>query len=99
MVISTLRYPPQDPVVFGLCGSLFLALGLVSILGLRSPLKFVPILLMELIYKPVWIVAVALPLFMKGQFPFYVVFMTVIFLTFIIGNLIAIPFGYLFSKE
>ena len=98
-VQSSFRYPPQDPVMFGLCGSLFLALGLVSILGLRSPLKFVPVLLLELVYKPVWIVAVALPLFLKGQFPFYVVFMTAVFITFIIGNLIAIPFGYLFGKK
>ena len=51
-VQSVFRYPPQDPVMFGLCGSLFLALGLVSILGLRSPLKFVPVLLLELVYKP-----------------------------------------------
>jgi hypothetical protein len=98
-VQSSFRYPPQDPVMFGLCGSLFLALGLVSILGLRSPLKFVPVLLLELVYKPVWIVAVALPLFLKGQFPFYVVFMTAVFITFIIGNLIAIPFSNLFSKN
>jgi len=96
---SVLRFPPQDGVVFGLGGSLFLALGLISILGLRSPLKFVPILLLELVYKPVWLIAVALPLFLKGQFPFYVVFISVTFLTFIIGNLIAIPFSYLFSKR
>ena len=96
---SVFRFPPQDRVTFGLCGSLFLALGLVSILGLRSPLKFVPILLLELVYKPVWLIALALPLFLKGQFPFYVVFISVTFLTFIIGNLIAIPFSYLFSKK
>jgi len=96
---SAFRYPPQDPVMFGLCGSLFLAIGLVSILGLRSPLKFSPVLLLILVYKPVWIVAVALPLFLKGQYPFYVVFMTAVFLTFIIGDLIAIPFAYLFGKK
>lgn len=96
---SVFRFPPQDPVMLGLCGSLFLALGLVSILGLRSPLKFVPVLLLELVYKPIWLVAVALPLFLKGEFPFYVVFNSVIFLTFIVGDLIAIPFAYLFSRK
>jgi len=96
---SVFRFPPQEPVMLGLTGSLFLALGLVSILGLRAPLKFVPILLLELVYKPVWIIAVALPLFLKGQFPFYVVFISVTFLTFIIGNQIAIPFSWLFSKK
>ena len=96
---SVFRFPPQDPVMLGLGGSLFLALGLVSILGLRSPLKFTPVLLLELFYKPIWLVAVALPLFLKGQFPFYVVFMSLVFVTFIIGDLIAIPFSYLFSKK
>jgi hypothetical protein len=96
---SVFRFPAQDPVMLGLCGSLFLALGLLSIMGLGAPLKFAPVLLFELVYKPVWLVAVALPLFLKGQFPFYVVFISVVFLTFIIGELIAIPFAYLFKKE
>jgi hypothetical protein len=96
---SIFRFPLQDPVMLGLCGSLFLALGLVSILGLRSPLKFAPVLLLELVYKPVWLVAVALPLFLKGQFPFYVVFISAVFITFIIGDLIAVPFAYVFSKK
>lgn len=99
IIQSVFRFPPQDPVVLGLCGSLFLALGLVSILGFRSPLKFAPVLLLELIYKPVWLVAVALPLFLKGQFPFYVVFISAVFITFIIGDLIAVPFAYVFSKK
>jgi hypothetical protein len=98
-VQSTFRFPPQDPVMLGACGSVFLALGLVSILGLRSPLKFVPVLLVELVYKPIWLVACALPLFLRGEFPFYVVFIALIFVTFIIGDLIAIPFSYLFTKK
>jgi hypothetical protein len=93
---SVFRFPPQDQVMLAMSGSLFLALGLLSILGLRSQLKFAPVLLLELIYKPIWLVAVALPLFLKGQFPFYVVFISVVFVTFIIGDLIAIPFSYLF---
>jgi hypothetical protein len=96
---SVLRLPSQDPVMLGMSGSLFLALGLVSILGLRSPLTFTPVLLLELVYKPIWLVALALPLFLKGQFPFYVVFISVIFLAFIIGDLVAVPFAYLFSKK
>jgi hypothetical protein len=93
---SLVRFPPQDQVMLAMSGSLFLALGLLSILGLRSPLKFAPVLLLELVYKPIWLVAAALPLFLKGQFPFYVVFISVVFVTFIIGDLIAIPFSYLF---
>lgn len=96
---SLFRFPPQDPVVFGFYGSVLLSMGLVSIPALRFPLKFVPLLFIQVVYKPIWLAIVALPLFLKGQFPFYVVSISAIFLTYIIGNLIAIPFSYLFSKK
>jgi hypothetical protein len=96
---SVLRFPPQDPVVLGLYGSFLLASGLLAIPALRSPLRFAPLLLIQLVCKPIWLAVVAIPLFLKGQFPFYVVFISAVFLTYIIGDLIAIPFSYLFSKK
>jgi hypothetical protein len=96
---SVLRFPPQDPVVRGLYGSFLLASGLLAIPALLSPLKFAPLLLIQLVYKPIWLAAVVIPLFLRGQFPFYVVFISAVFLSYIIGDLIAIPFGYLFSKK
>jgi hypothetical protein len=98
-VQSILRFPAQDPAVFKLYGSVLLACGLVAILALRSPLKFVPLLFIQLVYKPIWLAVAAIPLFLEGQFPLHVVVMSAIFLTYIIGNLIAIPFSYLFSKK
>lgn len=96
---AAFRFPPQDQVALGLYGSFLLASGLIAIPALRSPLKFVPLLLTQLVYKPVWLAFFAIPLFVKGQFPFYVVFISAVFITYIIGNLIAIPFSYLFSKR
>ncbi len=98
-VQSQFRFPAQDPASLGLYGSFALASGLVAILALRSPLKFVPMLFIQLVYKPLWLIVVAIPLFLKGQFPSYVVINSVIFLIFIIGNLVAIPFAYLFAKK
>jgi len=68
-------------------------------LGLRSPLKFVPVLLMELCYKSVWFIGVLIPLFAAVRFPSYAIPMAIIFATFIIGDLIAIPFHYIFAKS
>jgi len=96
---SVLRFSPQDPVVLGLYGSFLLASGLLAIPALRSPLKFAPLLLIQLVYKPIWLAAVVIPLFLRGQFPFHVVFISAVFLSYIIGDLIAIPFSYLFSKK
>jgi hypothetical protein len=97
-VQSVLRFPAQDPVVFKLYGSVLLASGLLALPALRSPLKFVPLLLFQLVYKPIWLATVAIPLFLKGQFPLYVVVISAVFMTYIIGDLIAIPFSYWFSK-
>lgn len=96
---SALRFPPQDPVVLGLYGSLLFASGLIAIPAFRSPLKFLPLLLIQLVYKPIWLAVFAIPLFLKGQFPLYVVLISAVFITYIIGDLIAIPFSYLFSKK
>jgi hypothetical protein len=97
--VSSMNLPIQEPINFGILGSVYLAFGLISILGLRSPLKFVPILLVEITYKTIWFIGVILPLILKGQFPQYSIINTIIFATFIIGNAIAIPFKYLFTKQ
>ncbi len=99
LVQSALRFPPQDPFILGVYGSVLLASGLMAIPALRFPVKFAPLLLIQLVYKPIWLAVVVIPTALKGQIPFYVVFISVIFVTFIIGNLIAIPFSYLFSKK
>src|SRR5512136_775946 len=68
---STFSWPGQDPIVLGVVGSVYLAFALLSILGLRSPLKFAPVLLLQLTYKVVWFVAVVAPLLVSAHFPSY----------------------------
>jgi len=98
LMISLFRMPTQDPIMFGIGGSVFLALALLSILGLRSPLKFASLLLVELVYKSIWIIGIILPLWLAGPLPFYGIMFVIIFASFIIGDLIAIPFAYVFAK-
>jgi len=98
-VQSFFGWPSQDPIVFGICGSVWVAFGLLSILGLRSPLKFSPILLLQLTYKVVWFIGVFFPLLITGKFPAYATGYVVFFVIYIIGDLIAIPFSYVFSKQ
>lgn len=95
---SIFGWPNQDPIVYGVTGSVWLAFGLVSIWGIRSPLKFVPVLLMQLCYKSIWFIGVVLPLLITGKFPMYGLLHVVVMASFIIGDIIAIPFAYLFSK-
>jgi hypothetical protein len=96
---SVFGFPAQDPVVFGITASVYTAFGLISILGLKSPLKFAPVLLLQLCYKSIWLVGVILPLLFSGRFPLYATTLLILFVTYIIGDLIAIPFSSVFSKR
>jgi hypothetical protein len=99
-VLATMyKMPKQDPIIFGIVGSVYVAFGILSILGVRSPLKFVPILLLQLCYKVIWFVGVLLPLLIGEPFPMYGIPFIIIFSLFIIGDLIAIPFSYVFAKQ
>lgn len=99
VVQAAFGFPRQDPVVFGIAASVYTAFALISILGLKSPLKFAPVLLLQLCYKAIWLAGVILPLLLAGRFPLYATTLLLIFLTYIIGDLIAIPFSVVFSKR
>ena len=99
LVISMLKFPNQDPIVFGAFGCMLISSGILGIFGLRSPLKFVPLLLFQLFYKSIWFVAVLIPFLLVNEMQMYVVVFIVIFASYIIGDLIAIPFSYIFARE
>jgi hypothetical protein len=93
-----LGWPGGDPIALGVMGSAYVAFAALSVLGLRDPLKFAPVLLLQLCYKSVWFAGVVLPLAVRGRFPDYGLLTAAIFATYIIGDLIAIPFPYLFAR-
>ena len=96
---SIFGWPSQDPIVLGVCGSVWFSFALVSILGLRSPLKFSPVLLLQLSYKVVWFIGVLLPVLIAGEFQVSMIAYVVFFAVYIMGDLIAIPFSYVFAKQ
>ena len=75
--------------------------------GLRDPIDtcaavssvFVPVLFLQLCYKSVWFIAVLLPRLLAGQLPSHALILGAVFATYVIGDLIAIPFSWLFAKE
>ncbi len=58
-------YQPTE--VVQLVGCLWLAIAVLSILGLWRPISFSPILLVQLIYKGTWLLFVALPALKNNQ--------------------------------
>lgn len=92
--------PPQDPIQFGVAsGAVPLAFGLAGLWGLRAPLKAAPVLLLQLGYKLLFLGGVALPLALSGDFPGHAIPIVVIFLFFVAGNTIALPFSHLFGRS
>ena len=51
----------QSSEVMRLVGCLWLAIAILSVLGLWRPISFSPVLLVQLIYKGTWLLVVALP--------------------------------------
>ncbi len=82
-----------DPM-HGVAFSFWAALSALSGLGLRYPLRMLPLLLLQLFYKSVWLIAVALPLSSAGR-------STNLTKPFVIGivlDLIVIPWPYVLAN-
>lgn len=56
-------HPPRDlEHMRGVVRSLLAAVSLLAVLGLRYPLKMLPLLFFELAWKAIWVLAIGLPL-------------------------------------
>ena len=52
---------------YGDASSLLAGVSALAVLGIRYPLKMLPLLLFELIWKSIWLLAIALPLWQADQ--------------------------------
>jgi hypothetical protein len=59
----------QTTDIIRLVGCLWLAIAILSVLGLWRPISFSPILLVQLIYKGTWLLVVAIPA-IKNNHPY-----------------------------
>ena len=61
--------PDQDPIIFGALAGIWFTIGLLCLLALRSPIKFLPLLMLQCIYKFFWFACVFFPLILTNSFP------------------------------
>jgi hypothetical protein len=60
-------YDPSTPLFEGVVAVLLTAMSLLAFLGLRYPVRLLPILLFEALWKIIWLSVVALPAVVAGD--------------------------------
>lgn len=90
----------QDQVVFGISGAVYFAFGLLSILGIRNPLKWLPILLLQFTYKVTWFIGVIGLLAVRGELDIRSsIWLICGYAVFVAGDIWAIPFRHLLASD
>jgi hypothetical protein len=91
---------PAEPIGLlpGVAFAFWAALSTLCALGLRYPLKMLPVLFMQLFYKTVWLLAVALPLWSSGQWTAGATGMFKGMVMGAVADLLVIPWSYVFAN-
>jgi hypothetical protein len=87
---------PHKPLgpLDGVAYSFWAALSTLGLLGIRYPLKMLPILLLQFLYKAVWLLFVGLPLRSNGHFPPEASGLAFAMITGLVLDLLVIPWPY-----
>ena len=81
----------------GILGSIWLAVGIASVLGLFFPVQMGAVFLVQLVYKTVWLLGAALPAVLVGKPRAVPPAMAAMFVVWVLVLPFAIPFGHLFG--
>jgi len=86
-------------VWYNILGSLWLALSITCFLGRKDPAKFSAIFVVQMIYKMIWLVTTVIPNLLANTLSPMNMFAGVVMLSFIVLDIMYIPWGYLFSES
>jgi len=98
-MMALFSQPAQDLYIYGIAAAVWTTFGLLAILGLRAPIRYMPMLLLQFIYKLIWIFAVFLPNVVVDGARFDTIFLLLVFILFIVGDFLTLPFKELFKGE
>ena len=93
---SVLHHTKAWPLMSGVVSCLLAAVSILAALGIRYPLQMLPVLLFELLWKAIWLISVALPLWTAGEMDARTSSTVVDCLVGVVLMPIAIPWRYVF---
>ena len=88
------RWDPSDAMNW----SVWAAFTLFAFIGIFHTVKMIPIMLLEIVYKTIWLILVALPLFLDGNLSDDTTDGMIYPFLFVILPLIFVPWGYVVKK-
>jgi hypothetical protein len=94
---SVIHHTSEFAMAEGVKFSLFAGLGLTAVLGLRYPVQMIPLLIFELTWKAIYLIAFALPLWRAHQITDAVA-ADIQAVLFVVIFLPLIPWGYVFRN-
>ena len=91
------RGKPWD-LIYGIAFSLYAAYALLMLLGVRFPVRMLPLLLLQISYKLIWLIAVGYTLWSSGHLNPDAIGTVKFFASIIVLDLVVIPCPYVFEK-
>ena len=85
----------QDPMVMSILGCFWLSVSLFSILGLRNPLAFSAVFLLQALYKSIWLVGFGVPAALSGNLA--AIYLSSFFIIEVVLFLSFTPYRYLLN--
>jgi len=103
---TVFRFFPTDEGRFSesagwrvLMGGVWCAIVVLSILGLMDPLRFSPLLLLQVVYKSIWLAVYAVPRLLRREFSLIPWKMASCFAAIVVVWPFLIPWAYLFGSR
>jgi len=85
-------------LIHGVAFSFYAAYAVLFLLGVRFPLRMLPLILHQLFYKTIWLIAVGYPLWSAGRLQPASSGVIKLFALVLILDLIVIPWPFVFEK-
>lgn len=88
---------PWD-LIHGIAFSLYAAYASLMLLGVRFPMRMLPLMLLQPFYKLIWLIAVGYPLWAAGRLDPGTIGVIKFFAIVVVLDLVVIPWPYVFEK-